>query len=228
MDLEPKDASLQLKFEMNSFDTRNDVLYGSLRISRINHGCRPNAGTLYDNGAKVSVLYAFRDIQPGEEIVIAYIPFTRTDEYRPTNEFKSLDEAFKFRETLLRGKGIVCPPDCYCKNVEARKLVQEGIKINAQMEQLYKNGKIEKAIEVGEKLLDLQKRLDDSLELHSSTHFALFQLAISKKSTLAKADHHLKAALKIYKNVNPYSKRTRMLEKYVDHPEAEINYLMAD
>jgi len=210
-------------------------LYGSsLRTHLISHGCRSNVGAIFDDGAHALVVYANRDIRPGEEILMDKIPFTRMDRDRPSARFKSLKDAYKDRESQLRKMGIVCPPDCYCKDPQARKLVQEGIKANDHMEKpLYLStpGEFEKAFETGEKLLAIQKRLDGpSLEVRVSTHFILFQLAIKKKETMmAKALEHLEAAVKILKDIIPFSERTQMMMDCLEHPEAEINpMLLAD
>ncbi len=44
----------------------------ALRIARVNHACQPNAGTSYDEIARVAILFAQRDIRPGEEITVCY------------------------------------------------------------------------------------------------------------------------------------------------------------
>ena len=80
---------------------------------------------------------------------------------------------------------------------------------------------------MGEKLLEIQKRLESSFESQACTQFVLFQLGMTKKGTMfCKALEHLDAAAKIYKDLTPYSKKTRMIQDVVEQPEAEINPLL--
>ena len=65
-DLGPEGSPLELKFTCNSLPTV------AVRIARVNHSCQPNADTIYDETARVTVLFAIKDIQPGEEIFIRY------------------------------------------------------------------------------------------------------------------------------------------------------------
>jgi len=66
MELAPKGAPLEVKFKINSIaghparDGGKD--YVALRVSRVNHDCKPNAGYVYDEVARVEILFAQRDI----------------------------------------------------------------------------------------------------------------------------------------------------------------------
>jgi len=78
MDLVPEGVSLEDKFNKNALASSNEHQastgkrgYVALRISRVNHNCDANAGRNYDDGASVEILYAQRDIQPGEEVCIS-------------------------------------------------------------------------------------------------------------------------------------------------------------
>jgi len=79
MNLEPKGASLQAKFELNQLighpSRDGGKNFVGLRISRMNHDCRPNAGYSYDETARAEIVFAQRDIQPGEEICISYFTY---------------------------------------------------------------------------------------------------------------------------------------------------------
>ena len=44
----------------------------AMRIAHVNHACQPNAAVVYDETARVAVLVALNDIQPGDEISIFY------------------------------------------------------------------------------------------------------------------------------------------------------------
>ena len=199
----------------------------------INHDCKPNAGSIFDDGAQVLVIYALRDIQPGEEILICYIPFTRTDPSRPTARFKSLTEAYRVRASMLFKEGIVCPSDCFCKDPLVLELVEDGIKTNNACLELLLRPELrdmERAIEFGEKLLDIQKRLEVSLEIQAATHFSLFNFIALLKSTnkniREKGLYHLEVATTIFRSISPFSKKTKCLEMYLEDPKAAINAML--
>ena len=65
---------MENKFARNYFLGANMGVQKSvaLRIARVNHSCQPNAGAIYDETARVAILFAQKDIQPGEEISICY------------------------------------------------------------------------------------------------------------------------------------------------------------
>jgi len=73
-DLEPVGETLEKKFTSYYFFGPNmgRPLKVALRISRVNHACRPNAATNYDETALVAILFALKDIHPGDEITICY------------------------------------------------------------------------------------------------------------------------------------------------------------
>ena len=81
-DLEPEGATLEKKSEINLFMTPNIVglLPDSvaLRIARVNHACRPNAATIYDETALVAILFAQKDIQPGQVTILLTSAFLQS------------------------------------------------------------------------------------------------------------------------------------------------------
>ena len=84
--------------------------------------------------------------------------------------------------------------------------------MNDEMEELmYTKKEFESAFEVGERLLETQKRFKSSVESQACTRFVLFQLGITKERTMGKALEHLEAAAKIFKDLIPYSKKTKMM-----------------
>jgi len=106
--LEPKGASLESKFQLNSVagdedrDGGKDIV--GLRISRVNHDCRSNAARIYDDGARVDVLFALRDIQPGEEVCVNYCSFARMDLSRPTARLRPPEMEFSVYAQSLKVK----------------------------------------------------------------------------------------------------------------------------
>jgi len=180
------------------------------------------------------VLYALQDIQPGGEIIFTELPFTMLDEIRPNckAQLKSLEESIKDRESLLHEKGIVCPLDCYCKDPQVWELVREGVVLrNAYMTVVNcaAHRDIEMAIHIGEKMLGIEKRLNNSFDTQASLHFALFNLiALLKKKEMLMpmALRHLEAGTKISRCIAPYSQTTSCFEKYLNDPEAALDFIV--
>ncbi len=85
MELAPEGAPLDVKFRINAMAGHPERDGGAnivgLRIARVNHDCRPNAGYIYDETAHVQILFAQRDIHPGEEICISYCSFANHFEF---------------------------------------------------------------------------------------------------------------------------------------------------
>ncbi len=104
----------------------------ALRIARVYHACQPNAGTIYDETARVAILFAQRDIQPGEEISICYysaffslLPgahvFGMNPEWNIEQEFD-----FVKNQAIYSIGWNACPSDSSCYDPVIRALVQEG------------------------------------------------------------------------------------------------------
>lgn len=72
-------ARASSRFQANAFKTGGGSrwLYALFpMVARINHSCTPNAHSHYRANSGAQVVYALRDIQPGEEIEIAYFDLT--------------------------------------------------------------------------------------------------------------------------------------------------------
>ncbi len=232
MELAPEGAPLEVKFQINALggDPARDggKNYVGLRVSRVNHDCKPNAGYVYDEVARVEIIFAQRDIQIGEEVCICYYSFSSLNLERPTAGLAP-EEEFKFiQKTLLTTWGITCPENCFCKDLEIRKLVLEGRKINAKIDDCAGKGWIEDALEFGEKMLDIQKRLHSSWVCLAGTEFYLFQVALRKKKTMTKAGPYIKAVVDVYKTISPYSEKTQKYERILNHPDTDGNYLIME
>ena len=73
MNLAPEGGTIECKFTNNilkGYNISKDFV--ALRISRVNHACQPNTPIIYDETASVAILFAQKDIHPGEEITICY------------------------------------------------------------------------------------------------------------------------------------------------------------
>ena len=229
MDLAPEGASLMEKFDLNQVEGDEDRDGGKpfvgLRLARVNHNCQSNAAHVYDEVARVIVLYALRDIEPNEEICITYTNFANLSPKRP-NAVHSSEKEFKLIQLTLQDSwGVTCPDDCYCKDIEARKLVLEGRRLFVELHSWFSRGVTEKSLVVGEKILEIQRQLNVSWFKRGLMYNDLFTIAVMNKKTLHRAEGYIRAALDIFRNVCPYSKITEKCERRLKHPELEANYL---
>jgi hypothetical protein len=51
-------------------------------IAKINHACNPNIANIWDPSSGKRIIWAAKDIQPGEELTATYIPLLTTTEFR--------------------------------------------------------------------------------------------------------------------------------------------------
>jgi len=83
-DLGPEGEALEEKFSSNTL-VGGRMKGVALRIARVNHACQPNVSYICDEMTRVAVLYALKDIQPGEELTSCYyFPFFRLSSTIPT------------------------------------------------------------------------------------------------------------------------------------------------
>ena len=221
---------MSIKFDRNklagdpSRDGGRD--YVALRISRLNHDCQANAGHNYDDGAHVEILFAQRDIEPGEEICISYLSFASLDAQRVTAGMRNAAIEYKLIQmSLLARWAVICPSDCICKDRAIHKLIAQGRQLNIEKEKLAESCKPQEALECAEELLKVQEALQSSWISKANTHYFAFQVALMSRKTLAQAGQHIAAVVDIYKAICPYSRDTPQYEEEMENPEIAVNYL---
>jgi len=196
----------------------------ALRIARVNHSCQPNAAGIYDEMARVAILFAQKDIQPGEEISICYYSpcfWLVPEEMNP--ELSSL------KQDMECTYGITCSTNCSCYDPVLRALHVEGRQLYETTNALARQHKIEEALAAGDNLLDIYRRLNVSWEYLGRTEYLLFQLAVQKSETLPRAKQYIRSAVELFRKICPYSERlTKKYEKLMGHPETHPNYLQLD
>ena len=125
--------------------------------------------------------------------------------------------------------GITCSTNCICYDPAFRALTLEGRQLYETTKALSCQLKIEEALEAGDKLLDIYRRLNVSWESLGRMKYLLFEVAIWKSKTLPKAKEYLRLALVLYRTMCPYSEKcTKKYEKLLEHPEKHPNYLLID
>ena len=207
----------------------------ALRISRVNHACQPNASYIWDETARAAILYALKDIQPGEEVTSCYYyPLFRLSSalHAPgMNPDCSIKEELNFVKNMFQfpSLGIVCSADCSCFDPAILALIQEGRQLHASVIALAGQFKIEEVLAVGDKLVDVHRRLNISWLYLGIQNLNLFRVAVVKSELLPRAKDYLRSAVEIFRKICPYSDTyTKMSEKLLEHPEADVNYMMFD
>ncbi|KAI6370104.1 hypothetical protein MCOR25_004275 [Pyricularia grisea] len=127
-------------------------------VSRINHACGPNSQVQFDPATLSQKVYAFHDIEAGEEITISYAEFGMTYQKR--------------QSTLLRRWGFKCscalcsahPSAVAASDARRTRAVSVCDGILAAVEA----GRLHDAIDLGKQLVELssQERLVSSLGDH--------------------------------------------------------------
>ena len=208
----------------------------ALRNARVNHACQPNASSIYDETARVAILFAQKNIQPGEEITMCYCtPFF---ELQPHSGFDSLvipetnsieEELSFFRNLLASLNGIPCPSDCFCHDPTILALVIEGRQIQSTITELTNENKIEEALAAGDKVIDIHKRLNVSWSALGNTYYNLFRMGICSSRTIPTAKEYLRSTIELFRKICPYSeKKTKLYEKLLEHPDLHPNFRMMD
>jgi len=189
----------------------------ALRIARVNHACQPNAAAIHDETASVAILFAQKDIQPGEEISICYYSPLFMLVQPPLNiRDMDMNRHFQcFKSKSLSSFGIFCRAHCPCHDPAIGALIQEGKQINAMVRDLACQGKVLEALSVGEKLRDIQRRLNVSWVQRAYTEVLLFHTAVMKSETLPRAKEYIQLAAEIFQKICPYSERqTKLFVKW--------------
>jgi len=239
-ELGPEGETLEEKFGRNLFtgenmdeknmDEEENEKVVALRIARVNHSCQPNAATIYDETARVAILFAQKDIQPGEEISICY--YAGFFLLSPLDQRLGIDldeELRIFKNQMASHYGITCTNDCYCNDSTIRALNLEGRQMYATVEALTRQYKIEEALAAGDKLLDIYRRLNASWIYRCHAEYLLFRIAVCKSETLTRAKNYIRSVVELLRKICPYSEsKTKKYEKLLEHPETDPNYMRID
>jgi len=224
MELAPEGADLETKSYINRIECDDDdseEQYIGLRFSRVNHSCQPNADYVLDEATGVIILFALKNIQCGDEICINYWPFVDLDFNRKTAKLSPEEEFASVQNYLANRYGIICPEDCYCRDSNARRLVLEGRKFHTEMSVLVGRGRIEEALEFGEKLLGIHRLLNVSIVEQFETEYHCYQIAKLGGETLeSRAKKYLQNVHDFHNRVCKYSEFTKTCKSLLmQYPE---------
>ncbi|ORY62916.1 uncharacterized protein BCR38DRAFT_217437 [Pseudomassariella vexata] len=69
-------------FRSNAYTLTDGKIAMFPKIAKINHSCRPNAANVWSSVSRLRIIWAARDILPGEEVSVTYAPLLQTREDR--------------------------------------------------------------------------------------------------------------------------------------------------
>ena len=223
LQLHPEEAGLGLeaKFEKNEYGSHEGPVVG-LRLSRVNHGCDPNAAKVHDYEFGVNVVVALRRIRAGEEVLIAYLPADDPSEERGADEGRA----------ILAGKwGVACPADCRCRDEALAERMEHARELDARIFALGGRCDVAGAVAAAEELLALYDAAGLS-PLHMArarTLFDAFQVSVMQRARAAQAAAFLRRALAVHEQV--YHPTNRSVTEYRDlasNPAKHKNFGVAD
>lgn len=226
----PEGKSLEYKFQHNALegDPARDfgAEYVALRISRVNHSCKPNTGHIYDEIARVEILFAEADIYPGEEICIMYGGFPDLFPDQIPTWVTDVDAEFQLYKIRLMVKwNIRCPPDCFCNDPKARRWVVEARSLLRMMVTLHPFTSADWDLQCAEKILEIQENLNCSLIKKAELHFFAFDMIMIDPRRKRKAVEHIQAAFDIFSAIRPFSELTRMYETLLKKTVSDVSLL---
>ena len=234
MDLVPEGGSLEDKFNKNALASSNEHQaatgkrgYVALRISRVNHNCDANAGRNYDDGASVEILYAQRDIQPGEEVCISYCSFNNISIERRcpivykssknANELTPEEEFHCVKVSLESNWGITCPVDCFCNDPVIKSLVVRARQLRIDVDMwVHSQNRPMTALKIIKDLLTIQNKVHSSLISKAKTHYAVYEIA-SSCSRIEEANEHIRFVYSVCSAICPYSTNTATCLKVMNN-----------
>mmetsp|Transcript_1608 Transcript_1608/g.4671 ORF Transcript_1608/g.4671 Transcript_1608/m.4671 type:complete len:334 (+) Transcript_1608:448-1449(+) len=184
-----------------------------IHYSRANHDCVGNANHYYDHGIGLRLLVANRDITAGTEITFSYAGTSSCDE----------------RAMLIASRGFTCRCSA-CQVPEVGAKLDKLIELDRAIVILGSNGNVEAAIRAGTRLIKIYDDLELSDILYSRTYYDLFQVSITKSSTVKKGHAFIKKAythaLKFYGRDE--NETVVNYKQYVEDPSAHRNYRLID
>ena len=201
------------------------------RSSRVNHDCDPNADLFY-TGDGVAILYANRDIEPGEEIRRTYLPFSKM-----FDEPVAIHLQFQCREAILRKVGIICAPNCICKSDDTRKWIAEAKQLKTVIQQQTEAGRFVDVLQSFERFVAVQKLIATPLvviALHS--HLDAFEAcqryycSLPREASIADIElcergvEHGRIALDLSQTLRPHQQQEHLKKDVEDLTMFISNY----
>ncbi|KAK5576300.1 hypothetical protein RB653_007441 [Dictyostelium firmibasis] len=175
--LMPHNGTLQEKWDLNSFYTKEGGDNLGIRLARVNHDCRNNATNKFIPDLNTFILVSIKDIQEGEEISIQYYYY---------NDFSTDKEIRDVRESVIKPKwDINCDSSCVCKNKEIVDAIQKGHELDELIFTLpiRTEDDIKSSLKKVDELIEMGEKYASGIMPLARTYYDGFQIAITNKNT---------------------------------------------
>ena len=106
-------------------------------------------------------------------------------------------------------------------------MCKEGQRTENGLVSSFKNHNLDDVAKASEKLVEVFQRLNNLYE-KAQIHLRIYNVAITEKETLRKADRHIFAALEAYEIMCPFGSYTRELKMYANKPEEHPRYMLLE
>ena len=183
MALAPMEStSLTEKFQTNSAALGEEEEEGGglfLNFSRVNHDCIGNASHYYAPDQKLKLLVANHAIPAGSEVTFSY----------GGTIFPSSPQ----RAMIFHFRGFQCTCAA-CQNPEIAAKLDRAIDLDRSIQELLRWSKTEHTIRAGESLVKIYDEFQVSDRLYSRVYYDLFQIAITRRSTLKLGSRYIRQA----------------------------------
>jgi hypothetical protein len=217
MDLTPiGSTNLMEKFQMNAMSCNgaeedNDIETGLfMLVARANHACLANTRQHFLKDDGVMILVASRKISIDEEITYQYI-----------NDFSS------GTYSLLQSKWNFQCKCRACIDAEIGEAIRRVNELDSKILSYGRSGKYDMALRCGRSLIALYDKLEESPKFYERTYYDMFQVAVSRSSTLNDARSFLRLALEAHILFMGSDTSATALEynQYLDNLSLHSNYL---
>ena len=91
-------------------------------------------------------------------------------------------------------------------------MIMQGRKLYEEMLDFAGSNNLKKALEVGEKIIEIYKKFDMSWIYRSNLNEILFKIAIASKTSISRSKAYIQSCLDIYRMICPYSSVNQRLE----------------
>jgi hypothetical protein len=151
---------LEENFRKSCSMNRSSSLIECSRANLFDHSCSPNASHMFDEKFGVVTVFAECDIKAGEEITLAYHPFTSPFQSFDSEDVSKISTEFR----------IVCLPDCAC-HAEKFAQAESARKLNNLCADFVRSGDFLNAFQTSKDLLKFYDVIDAGILTRARTRY---------------------------------------------------------
>lgn len=190
-------------FRSNAYTLTDGTIAMFPKIARINHSCRPSAANIWSPASGLRIIWAARDIQPGEEVTVTYAPLLKKSEER---------------QSRLTQYGFRCDCDA-CRDHEHTDVVR--VKMARLLDELEDRLSRRTSNVANKKLLpkaiELTRMLEEEHMMDYLPHALHLASELSRRlGDIAAAVEWSRHALRLHECADEMSNATRSEREYLD------------